>query len=303
MNGEKAKRSYNPLYFIGEAFRGLWRHGIMSAASVIVLASCLVLLGAFAVLIENINLNLKKLGLMNEIAVFVDYDLSPAEVDGIGAAIKELENVSDVEFISKEDGLEQMKETYSDYSALFEDIENGGDNPLADQFIVKYRDNAGVLQLESDLHAIPGVIRVNNRLDYAVKAEGLKNGVSLVFVWFFVLLFTVSVFVIFNTIRLAVEGRREEIDIMRYIGASNSFIILPFIIEGSIIGLVSAIIAFVCDSLLYRFAVSKLTSDLRMFEFLPFSRFAAVFLLGFLAIGILSGVLTSLFSIRKNLRN
>ena len=275
----------------------------MTVASVIVLSSCLVLLGAFAALIENINVNLKNLGLMNEIAVFVDYDLTEEEVGEIGRQIEGLDNVSEVSYISKTEGLSQMKETYSDYSALFEDIEKNGNNPLADQFIVKYSNSAGVLKLESDLHSIPGVMRVNNRLDYAVKAENLKNGVSLVFAWFFVLLLTVSVFVIFNTIRLAVEGRREEIDIMRYIGASNTFIVLPFIIEGTVIGILSALIAYMFDSILYRLALAKLLGDLKMFEFLPFSRFSAAFFFGFLALGVVSGVLTSLFSIRKNLKN
>jgi cell division transport system permease protein len=300
---ENRKHSYNPFYFIGEALRGLWRHGLMTVASVIVLSSCLVLLGAFAALIENINVNLKNLGLMNEIAVFVDYDLTEEEVGEIGRQIEGLDNVSEVSYISKTEGLSQMKETYSDYSALFEDIEKNGNNPLADQFIVKYSNSAGVLKLESDLHSIPGVMRVNNRLDYAVKAENLKNGVSLVFAWFFVLLLTVSVFVIFNTIRLAVEGRREEIDIMRYIGASNTFIVLPFIIEGTVIGILSALIAYMFDSILYRLALAKLIGDLKMFEFLPFSRFSAAFFFGFLALGVVSGVLTSLFSIRKNLKN
>lgn len=300
---ESGKKRYNPFYFVQEAFKGFVRHGIMSAGSIIVLTSCLVLLGAFAALIENLNLNLGNLGMMKEIAVFVDYDLPEDKVTEIGEEIKKLDNVSGVTFISKKQALEEMKETYSDYEELFNDIEANGDNPLADSFIVSYRDNDKVLSLESALHSIPGVLKVNNRLDYAVKAENFKNGMSLVFVWFFLLLLVVAVFVIFNTIRLAVEGRREEIDIMRYIGATNSFITAPFIVEGSMIGIISAVAAFFLDAFLYRFAISKLSSDLKMFELLPFSHFRWLFLFSFIGIGVMSGVLTSLFSIRKNLRN
>ena len=290
-------------YFISEAFKGMRHHSVMTAASVIVLTSCLVLLGAFLMLLRNINVNLEKLGLLNEIAVFTDGSLTPEEVGAVGESIKKLDNVDTVKYVSKDSGLESMKEQYPDCSDLFESIKNNGDNPLSDSFIITYRDNSGVYELESELHKIPGVVKVNNRLDYAVKVGNFKNGMSFVFAWFFVLLFTVSVFIIFNTIRLAVEGRRNEIDIMRYIGATNSFIITPFIIEGSLIGGVSGILAFFADMGLYRLAVSKLSAELDILEYLPFRSFAALLIIGFLAVGILSGVLTSLFSIRKNLKN
>ena len=300
---KKKKKVYNPLYFIFEAFASFWRNRVMSIAAVLVLTSCLILLGSFAIILRDLDLNIDRLGNLNEIVVFVDYDLPSESVSVIADDISALDNVKYVEFISKADGFESMKQTYSDYEDIFNDIENNGDNPLADSFIITYEDNSKVYELESALHSIPGVRKVNNRLDYAVKVGNFKKGISFVFIWFFALLFAVSIFVIFNTIRLAVHNRKSEIDIMRYIGASKGFIITPFVIEGSIIGSISAVFAFLAVTGIYKWILKATSGELQMIEFLPMERFSAPLLLVFLAIGILSGVLTSIFSLRKNLNN
>ncbi|MCQ2354247.1 MAG: ABC transporter permease [Clostridia bacterium] len=300
---KKKRRYYNPFYFVGEALRSAWRNRVMSIASVLVLASCLVLLGAFGLLIRNINVNLEQLGMLNEIVVFVDYDADQERVDGICAKIKALDNVTFVEYVSKEIGLDTLIKDYPEYASILEDIKEGGDNPLSDSFIVTYGDNSGVLKLESDLHSIPGVRKVNNRLDYATKIEGFKNGVSLVFVWLFVLLFAVSIFVIFNTIKLAVHGRRAEISIMRFIGSTKFFIVAPFVIEGVLIGFVSSIIAYIADAELYKYVLRNMGEELKMIQFVPFKDVNTILLLGFLAIGVLTGITASLFSIHKNLKS
>ena len=139
---------YNPFYLIYDAFRNLWRHRVTGIASVLVLSSCLILLGAFGLLIRNIDVNIEKLGLLNEIVVFADYDVTPEKLQVITEDIKALDNVTYVDFISKEAGFESMKETYPDYAALFDSIEQSGDNPLADSFIVTYKSTAGANKLE-----------------------------------------------------------------------------------------------------------------------------------------------------------
>ena len=282
---------------------GFWHNRIMSIAAVLVLASCLVLLGSFAVILKNLNVNVERLGELNEIVVFVESDLTQDQVNDIMDDINELDNVSFVEYISKEDGLDDMREIYSDYGELFDEIVANGDNPLSDSFIITYKDNGRVYQLESDLHAIPGVSKVNNRIEYAVKVENFKNGVSFVFLWFFVLLFAISIFVIFNTIRIAVQGRKEEINIMRYIGASKMFIVTPFVIEGFFIGCISGIISYFTVIGLYRWILKATAGELQMIEFIPINDFTWLLLIAFLGIGIASGVLTSIFSLHKNFNN
>lgn len=298
---------YNPFYFIFDAFRNLWRHRATGVASVLVLTSCLILLGAFGLLIRNIDVNVEKLGLLNEIVVFVDYDTTPEELQIITEDIKALENVTYVNYISKESGFESMKETYPDYEELFDAISESGDNPLADSFIVSYKDTAGANKLEYDLLQINGVMKVNNRVDYAATIENFKSGLSFVFIWFFVLLLAVSVFVIFNTIKLAVHGRRNEISIMRFIGATKAYIIAPFIIEGVTIGAFSAAIAFFADFGLYNYVIKTAAPGdsqiMNMFTLIPFSDMQTELLAIFLLLGTVTGVAASIISLHKNLNN
>lgn len=298
---------YNPLYLLFDAFRNLWRHRATGFASVLVLSSCLILLGAFGLLIRNIDVNIEKLGLLNEIVVFTDYDVTPEKLQVIADDIKALENVSYVDFISKESGFESMKETYPDYAALFDSIEQSGDNPLADSFIVTYKSTAGANKLEYDLLRIDGIMKVNNRVDYAAAIENFKSGASFVFAWFFALLLAVSLFVIFNTVKLAVHGRRTEISIMRFIGATKLYIITPFLIEGVVIGVVSALAAYFADMCLYSYVVNSMeggTSQLlNMFTLVPYSDMQTELLLIFILLGTVTGSVASIVSLYKNLSN
>ena len=304
---KRTARFYNPIYMIFDAFRNLWRHRVTGIASVLVLSSCLILLGAFGLLIRNIDVNIEKLGLLNEIVVFADYDVTPEKLQVITEDIKALDNVTYVDFISKESGFESMKETYPDYAALFDSIEQSGDNPLADSFIVTYKSTAGANKLEYDLLQIDGVMKVNNRVDYAAAIENFKSGASFIFAWFFVLLLAVSLFVIFNTVKLAVHGRRTEISIMRFIGATKFYIITPFLIEGVVIGVVSALIAFFADMGIYSYVASSMeggTSQLLdMFTLVPYSDMSMEFLIIFILLGTVTGIVASIVSLHKNLSN
>ena len=298
---------YNPFYLIYDAFRNLWRHRVTGIASILVLSSCLILLGAFGLLIRNVDVNIEKLGLLNEIVVFADYDVTSEKLQVITEDIKALDNVTYVNFISKESGFASMKETYPDYAALFDSIEQSGDNPLADSFVVTYKSTAGANKLEYDLLQIDGVMKVNNRVDYAAAIESFKSGASFVFAWFFVLLLAVSLFVIFNTVKLAVHGRRNEISIMRFIGATKFYIITPFLIEGVVIGVVSALIAFFADMGIYSYVAKSMeggTSQLLdMFTLVPYSDMKVEFLVVFMLLGTVTGTVASIVSLHKNLSN
>ena len=302
-NKKTAKRRYNPFYFVYEALRSFWRNRVMGIASIFVLTSCLILVGAFGLLIYNIDINLDKLGSLNEIVVFLEYELDETQVNSIGSDIQKLDNVSHVQLIDKNAGLEEMKGTYPEYAELFKEMEERGDNPLADSFVVTYIDAETVPDLEYALQRIPGVRTVNNRLDYAVTIANFKNVISIVFVWFFALLLAVSVFVIFNTIKLAVHGRQTEISIMRYIGATKKFIITPFIIEGILIGLISSLVAFTTDTLVYSMLVKKGSESIKMIELVEPGVVNIIMLFAFLAIGIITGSLASTLSLRKNLNH
>ena len=298
----KMKKSYNPFMFIGEAFKNLWRDRVMSTASVLVLASCLVLLGCFSLLVVNINTNMNRLVSLNEIVAFVEYDLSAEEVEFIGQKIRVLDNVDSVEFISKDEGLDSMKADYAGFEDVFDSMKESGDNPLSDSFRIKYKDNSKVTTLDYNLRQIEGVRKVNNRLDLATSLENFKNGISVVFIGFLVVLFIVSVFIIINTIKLAVNSHMEEIRVMKYIGASDWFIVVPYIIEGTIIGIFSSAIAYLAQWYVYFSLEKMVASDIKMVELMSFGDIGGTVALAFLAVGILTGVVGSCISLHKNLQ-
>ncbi len=294
-------KRYRLTYFVGQSFKGLWRNGVMSIASITVLMSCLVVIGSFALLILNIDVNLEKLGLLNEIVVFIDQNKTDEEVALIGEQIKALDNVDSVEFISNEQALEEESVRYEDFIDITEMFQ-GDENPLRDSYVIKYIDNAKASTLVYQLGQIDGIASVRNRLDLAVTIEKLKNGISLVLVWFMAILFAVSIFVIINTIKLAVHSRRTEISIMRYIGATEWFVILPFIFEGIIIGIISSLLAYLIEGYMYSYVVSMMDDNFRMITILDYSSINTEVLLAFLAIGVVTGIIGSTISTRKYLK-
>ena len=293
-------KRYRLSYFLGQSFKGLWRNGIMSVASITVLMSCLVVMGSFALLILNINANLENLGLLNQIVVFIDETKTDEETAAIGEQLRALDNVAQVEFIHRDDALAEEKEKYKDYSELYELVE--GDNPLRHSFVITYIDNAKVADLDYEIGRIDGIANKNNRLDLAMSIEDVKNSISLVLVWFMVILFAVSIFVIINTIKLAVHARREEISIMRYIGATEWFVMLPFVFEGIIIGLISSVLAFFAQWYAYSYVVSMMGENLAFVEIIPFKTVFAAVALAFLGTGVITGIIGSTISTRKHLK-
>lgn len=291
-------KHYSLTYFLSQSFKGLWRNGVMSFASITVLMSCLVVLGGFALIVVNIDVNLEKLGLLNEIGVFVDLDATDEEIAEIKSQIEELDNIESVTHITKEQGLEDLKNEDPEYAYLYEDI-NDTNNPLSDMFIIKYLDTSKVSSLDYQLRQIEGVRKVNNRQDIAMMMDNVKNGILLIFVWFLAILFVVSVFVIINTVKLAVFARRNEISIMRYVGATSSFITLPFVFEGAIIGIISGSLAYLIEWYVYGYIEDMMLSDLPIISFLKFADVSSYVFLGFVGIGIVTGIIGSCISLSR----
>jgi len=203
-------RRYSITYFIGQSVKGLWRNGVMSTASIMVLMSCLVVLGSFSLLLYNINHNLDNLGILNEIVIYIDKAKTESEVQAIYDQISSLDNVAKVEHITKAQVYEEERANFDNFPAFFELMDQKGDNPFPDTFYVTYKDNEGVSTLEYQLAHIDGVIEVSSRMEVADQLENIKSGIVLIFVWFLIVLFIVSIFVIINTIKLAVFSRRRS---------------------------------------------------------------------------------------------
>ena len=291
-------KRYNIFYFIGQAFAGLWRNGVMSFASVAVLMSCLVVIGGFALIVKNIDVNLEQFGNLNEIVVFCDTEATEEEIVAVGEQLGKLDNIASIRRITKAEGLAQMKAEYDVYDDVTEE-----NNPLPDSYEITYIDTEKVGELDYQLHQIEGIVKVNNRLDLATSIESVKSGVMLVFVWFLAILSVVSVFIIINTIKLSVFARRHEISVMRYVGATGWFITLPFIFEGIIIGVFSSVVAFFAEWYIYSYIETMVLTDLQMISILTFQEIKNTVLFGFMGLGVVAGIIGSSISLSKYLKS
>ncbi len=296
------KHHYSIGYFLGQAFKGLWRNSVMSIASVVVLVCCLVVMGIFAVLVANINENLDNLQLANEVVVFLEYDATEADAKRVEEKINALDmGIGEVRFISKEEALSSMREEYGqEHAELFDSLE--GENPLPYSFEITVSDVAKGVDLQLELEKIDETVRkVNNRMDIAQQFENAKTNITYAFGFFLAILFFVCMFVIINTVNLAVYARRNEIIVMRYVGATRWFIALPFVLEGVIIGVLSSIIAFVIESQVYRYVTSMMGSGLGLIKLIAFEDLSNLVFWGFMAVGVCTGIIGSLLSLRRRI--
>lgn len=294
-------KHYSITYLIGQAFKGMWRNRVMSFASILVLTACLIVTGCFYLLTVNINYNLEDLGQLNQIVVYVNEEYNDAQISGVGLEIERLDNVAGVTRVTKEEALAEEKEKYAqDYPHLFDALAN--ENPYRDSFIITYADNSLVNELEAQLRLIEGIEKVNSRASVAESVESVKSAISIIFLGFMIVLFVVSLFVIITTVRLAVFSRREEIMIMRYVGAGRTFIVSPFIFEGIIVGIISAFIAYGLQRLIYIGISNSVILHYEVLKVMPFAGLSRIVLGVFLLVGILTGVIGSWISARKYLK-
>lgn len=294
-------KRYSIFYFIGQSIKSLWRNRAMTLASIAVLMSCLVVVGGFALLVVNINVNMDNMNMLNEIVVFTEIDATEEEVLSVKAELETIEGV-EIEHITKAQALEQMKQDAGEYSYLYDEITEEN-NPLTDSFVITYSDEVDVDTLAYQLEHTAGIRKVNNRSDLAGMMSQLKNAMTMIFMWFLVILFVVSLFVIINTIKIAVFARRNEISVMRYVGATNWFITMPFVFEGIIIGAFSGALAFFVEWYVYRYVENMISIDLRtIIQILAFDQVKVYLIIGFIAVGIFTGIVGSVISLRKYLK-
>ncbi len=300
---DKDKRHYDFLYFFELALKSMANNIGMALASLCVLTSCLVVLGSCFLLLVNINVNLDNLGELNQIVVYCEYEATNEDVIALGDKLNELQNTVAITRVSKEESLEDLVNEYHSYSEIFSEIFEGSDNPLSDSYIVEYDDNKYVGELVYKISALDGVRKVNNRADLSIKIENFKNGITFVFIAFFVLLLVTGFYVVVNTIKMALHYRRYDIIVMKYIGATNAFVLTPFLLEGMIIGVLASSLAYIIQYFAYVNIVNATEKALgSMITLIGMRDYGWIIWLVFLFIGLLCGLLGSLASIRKNLK-
>lgn len=237
---------------IKQGFQGMWRNRSMGVASITSIAAVLVILGLVLILILSINNAVMETRTkFDEIQVFLEDELEDEELDNIEEEIARQEGVLSVIFHSRERGLEIMKEEWGEDSSLLDGLEE--DNPLQDAYIIQLKDIEYADEVVKNINPIEGVESIKYYKDVIDKMMLFSNYIQIGGIAVVGILVLVSIFIIANTIKITVSSRKREINIMKYVGATNGYIRGPFIIEGILFGLVGAIIAMLIINFGYEY--------------------------------------------------
>ena len=287
-------------YLIGEGFRNIFTHGFMSFASVTIIIACLIVMGSFTLLDININQIIDDIGDQNQILAYVDEDMTAQEASAkLQTKLESLDNVASVEFVSRSEARESFMEKYDE--SLMEGID---DEVFRHRFSIQLIDLSLMDETKAEIEDVDGIVKVNAPTEFADKFISVRNVISIVSLALIVILGFVSLFIMSNTIKLATYGRREEIAIMKMVGASNSFIRCPFIVEGLVLGVVGGGLAFLAQWGVYAALEAKIVESLGIsfVEIVPFAQVWPFVLITFLAVGILVGAVGGVIAIRNYLK-
>lgn len=289
-------------YLLKEGFLSIFTHGFMSFACVMVIVACLLIMGVFSVLAYIVDLNIDNLEQQNEILAFVEEHLPEDEAREIGARLEAIENVKSVEFVSREEAMNNFVSQYSEEDEeMFSDLTP---SVFRNRYVIYMNDLALLDRTDEAVRAVNGIAETSAARELSRGFIALRNVVSIVSAILILILFIVSVFIMQNTIKLATFSRREEIGIMKMVGANNAFIRCPFVVEGLILGLLGGAIAFFLIWGVYSFMCNKIaTGMIASILVIPtFSSLQLSVLVVYLAVGIIVGTFGSIIAIRNYLK-
>ena len=293
-------------FLTGRGLRNLGTHWAMTIACVASLAVCMSL-NTLASLVEvNVDSMIGYLGRQNETVVFLDPNCDDATVTAVGEQISAISGVTHVSYMSKQDVLNTY-EGYLDeeYEALWDEFES--DNPFKANYRVTVGDLSQLSRISSQMEKIPGVVKVTAPVEMGSIFVEIQQGVTRMGRIFVLVLMVVSIITVGSTIRLSVFARRREIEIMKYVGATNFLVTLPFLVEGLAMGLISGVLSASGVLALYSYLISAASSLRGVWDVLvgtslvPLEAVWTTVLSSSIAGGTLVGGLGSLFSIRKHL--
>lgn len=291
--------SFHPFRPVKEAFRGIYTHGLMSFASVSILAACMIIIGSVLLVVANLNTFVDQLQDQNEIVIFVDDNVSEADTMKMGEELEKMDNIASVEFVSKDRALEEYKSMFEAQAELFSSLDE--ENPLRDSYHVKVKDLEQYSGTMTKIKSLNNVGNIRSSSKVVETLVNIRSTISMLGFWVLVILLFVSLFIISNTVRLAMYSRKTEINIMKYVGATNRYIRRPFVVEGLIIGLVACGIAFGLQWYVYDSLIYPLVNQLALFEVIPFDAVKYYVLGAFGIFSVTMGVFGSILPMRKHL--
>ena len=303
---------YNVItYLLGEGIRNVFKNKKSTSASIIIMSLTMLIFGVFFVITQNINSIMKQIESEQGIEVFL-YDISEDQTKALEDYIRNIDGINTVEYKSKEDALNQLKSQFKDREDLLSGYDENNIFPAS--YVVTLTDltkNNEVKQkideYDKDKPDTEKVIKKITSSDETITTLiNLANGIRIITGVILVILIIISIFIISNTIKLTVHARRKEISIMIYVGATNSFIRWPFIVEGIIIGIISGAISIIILGINYNLIANKILESqvvsAMSINLLTFADMFGLIVLVYTILGVGIGILGSCISMRRYLK-
>lgn len=278
-------------YLVKEGFKNIWSNRMMSVSSVGVLLACLLLTGTALLICGSVQTEVENIGDANVINVYLKDNVTGDNVAAVGKELENTHNIKSVEFYSKDEAIKEFQDRLGD---AFDQMQ-GDDNPLPDTYRVSLEDFSQYDSTVTELKKINGIESISNRKALAEKLTDLNNLVATMGFWIVLILAAISLFIISNTIKLSMYSRRYEISIMKSVGATDSFVRIPFVVEGIIIGFISGVISIVLLGFLYN-GIIRAAQQIVSFTAINFWHIAlplgGIFVVSGMVIGALGGVIS-----------
>lgn len=285
-------------YFWKEGFRNIFLHGFMSFAAVSIILACLLITGSVALISYNIDLKIIDLQQQSEVIVFLQDDLSSTQAKNVEKKLLSIENIATATFRPADLALEDFRKSLGQNADILEGFDSEN-NPLADEYHITLHDVSLTSQTVDEIVKVPEIARFSvneDTISMLVKVQRVFQVISGALV---IALGLISIFIISNTVKLAMFSRRDEIAIQKMVGATNWFIRWPFVIEGTALGLFAGALAFFAQWGIYAKLAELIVGVLPSFSFVPFDSIRILVLVVFLGTGVVIGVGGSVMTIRR----
>ena len=289
-------------YLIKEGYTNLNKHGSKTISTMLIICATMLILGIFVIIFQNVNYNVKTLRLEQGLQAFIEDKTTDDEVEYMKDQLHLIDGVSEIIYMSKAEAFEDAKDQFKDQDYFLDGLENLDIFPAS--FIVKFENIEDVDNIRAQVEKVEGIYKVKYNASTIEAVISISKVANYFLLGVGSVLLVVSIFIISNTIKLAVYSNKREIMIMRYIGAKNSFIVKPFIVEGAIMGVVSALISFILISIVYVYVYVALNSSyaLGVFKFIPYSTIWYQILGLYVLLGLFIGIFGSAISLKKYLK-
>ena len=286
--------------FMAEACSGMVKNGLMTVASLFVVTSCLFIFGVFMVITMNINYLGEQLVNECQIQVYITKD---AGIQAVSDTIKQIPNVSGITFETGEETFEKFKEGLSEeelasFAGLPSDV-------ISDSFKITLEDIALSADVVAAIEEIPGVESIENKQDVMSLVNNITRMIRHISIWIVIIFALISLFIISNTIKLTVHNRGREINIMKYVGATDAYIRWPFIIEGILVGVLAAVVSFFISQIAYMGIMSAIEGNSSLGALIKLKSFSEMWqrlLISYLLLGAFIGAFGSAISVRRYLK-